>query len=180
MTEIVDSSATPTVFGFAEKMFAYHRAEMNFTDALCEAEFGEFNRVSGDYYDGSLEIYEVSADARLNEAAQRVIFDAGFRKVYVNHKDGWETHYNYDLSKPFKASRGWRRRYVSEPEATTTNVIAGDPNPGYFEISYWPEGWTGDRTKEWLSSGYMRVVPDPLDSVTPAHKPTVEKTGGGA
>jgi hypothetical protein len=161
------------VTGFAEAMFSYHRAESNFTDALCEAEFGEFNRISGDHYDGSLEIYEVEPDARLNDAAQRVIFDAGFLKVYVNHKDGWETHYSWDHSKPFKAARGWRRRYVKDPTATTTNQIGADEpeHRGYWEISYWPESWIGKLTGGWLNNGYMRVVPDPLDPVVSASKP---------
>ncbi len=56
-------------------------------------------------------------------------------------------------------SRGWRRRYVSDPNAKTTNVIAGPPNPGYYECSYYPEGWTKDH----LESGFFRVVPDPFE-----------------
>lgn len=141
-------------------MFDYHTALDEFETALCEAGFGAFNSVGGDDYDNSLEIYEVAPDARMGEAAQRVIFDAGFSKVYVNHKDGWETHYAWDRSKVFAPVRGWRRRYVKDPNATTTNVIVGDANPGYYEISHWPDGWG---SKEWLDTGYMRIVPDPLD-----------------
>ena len=157
----------PDKMKFAELMFEYHRYESKFTDALGDAGLEEFDRVSGDYYDGSLEILKVGNDERLSEAAQRVIFDAGFAKVYVNHQDGWETHYSWG-TEPFKAVRGWRRRYVSDPEAKTTNVVVGEPNPGYYEISYWPESWTSDRTKEWLADGYMRVVPDPLDPYSPS------------
>lgn len=145
---------------FSRVMFDYHEAVSEFEGALCEAGFGAFNRVSGDYYDNSLEIYEVAPDARMGEAAQRVVFDAGFRTAYVNHKDGWETHYTWDHSKPFAPVRGWRRRYVKDPNASTTNVIVGEPNPGYYEISYWPDCWDN---KSWLDSGYMRIVPDPLE-----------------
>jgi hypothetical protein len=148
---------------FADLMFDYHRAESDFTDALCDAGLEDWGSIGGDWYDGSLELHKVPNDARLNEAVQRVIFDAGFVKVYVNHLDGWETHYSWNHSEPFKPSRGWRRRYVSDPTATTTNVIAGEPNPGYFEISYWPKGWTGPGTEKWLETGYMRIVPDPLE-----------------
>lgn len=154
---------TRAVDGFSDKMFAYYQEEMNFTDAMCEAGFGEYASISGDYYDCSIEFIKVENDARMPEAAQRLCHSAGFVKAYVNHKDGWETHYNWNPTEPFKMARGWRRRYVSDPDAATTNVVAGKPNPGYYEISFWPEGWSGDRTKEWLSSGYMRVVPDPLD-----------------
>lgn len=159
------SDETKPVDGFAEKMFAYHRDEMNFTDALCEAGFGDFNRVSGDYYDGSIEFMTVDNEARMPAEAQRLCHSAGFCKAFVNHKDGWETHYSWNPAQSFKPSRGWRRRYVTDPNAQTTNQIgADDPeHRGYFEISYWPEGWNSPRTKEWLNSGYMRVVPDPLD-----------------
>lgn len=152
------------VIGFAGKMFDWHRAEMNFTDNLVEAGFGEFNGISGDTYDCSLEIKGAGDDARLNEAAQKLIFDAGFVRVYVNHKNGWETHYTWE--KEFKAVRGWRRRYVVDSTVATTNQIGADEPEyrGYFEISYWPDSWTGDMTKDWISSGYMRIVPDPLEN----------------
>ena len=154
---------------FAQIMFDYHMAESAFTDALCDSEFGDFNRISGDYYDNSLEIKEVDNDARLNEAAQKIIYDAGFAKVYVNHKDGWETHYSWNHGQPFKIHRGWRRRYVYDNTVATTNQIGADEveHRGYYEISFWPEGW-GDqkngRTAKWLKTGYMRIVPDPLDT----------------
>jgi hypothetical protein len=126
---------------------------------MAEAGFGDYVSIGGDSYDVSIEFYSVAPDARMNEAAQLVVFDAGFGMAHVNHTDGWETHYRW--GKEFKKARGWRRRYVKDPRATTTRVIAGDPDPGYYEISYWPEGWS---RKEWLESGYMRIHPDPLDT----------------
>ena len=158
------------VTGFAEKMFEYHRNEMNFTDALCDAGFGEFHHISGDDYDCSIEFKLVANDARMSEAAQRLCHAAGFSKAYVNHKDGWETHYNWNLSQPFTPSRGWRRRYVTDPTASTTNQIgADDPaHRGYYEISDWPEGW--NKALGWLQSGYMRIVPDPLAAIPPQAK----------
>jgi len=80
----------------------------------------------------------------------------------TNHTDGWETHYNW--GDEFTKERGWRRRWVHSPTATTTNVL-GKPveasDRGYYEISYWPPGW-GDQ-RDWLTTGYMRIVPDPLE-----------------
>lgn len=150
---------------FSEAIWKYQRLEYAFKEALEELGFEEgehYANIGWDEYDNSIEIYNVKEDARLNEAQQRVIFDAGFSIAYVNHKDGWETHYRWDYREPFKRCRGWRRRYVSDPGATTTNVIAGKSNPGYYEISYWPESW-GGRAEKWKDDGYMRVVPDPLD-----------------
>jgi hypothetical protein len=144
----------------ADAMFAYHFAEAEFEDTLAESGF-EYDKLGGDHYDNSVEFYGVPPDARLNEQQQKMVFDAGFSIAYLNHTDGWETHYSRRDGE-IKACRGWRRRYVSDPAAKTTNVIAGPPNPGYFEISYWPEGW---KQKEWLDTGYMRIVPDPLEAL---------------
>lgn len=149
---------------FAEAMFAYHETKCAFEDALMEVGFHEYGKIGGDWYDCSIEFYDVENNVRMSEAAQRIVADAGFFKAYVNHKDGWETHYSWKPGEPFKPYRGWRRRYVQDPTAKTTNVIVGAPNPGYFEISYWPESWGEAQKKKDLSSGYMRIVPDPLDS----------------
>lgn len=149
---------------FSTTLFDYRRAESEFSDALCDAGFGDFTSIGGDDYDNSIELYGVSNEARMTEAAQRLLFDAGFSKAYVNHEDGWETHYTW--SKEFAVQPGWRRRYVKDPTTATTRMIGGDlpEERGYFEINYWPDGW-GDqehgRCAEWLKSGYMRIVPDP-------------------
>lgn len=154
---------------FSETMFKYHRAESDLSDALSDAGFGDYEKISGDYYDNSIEFHSVMDDARMNEAAQRIVFDAGFSKAYVNHKDSWETHYNWNHSKPFAPSRGWRRRWVADPTSETTNHI-GVPvqpdNAGYFEISFWPEGWNSPMSEGWKENGYMRIVPDPLETAT--------------
>lgn len=149
---------------FSDTMFEYHAAESRFTDQLCDAGWGEYQSIGGDHYDNSIEFYKVENDERMGEAAQRILFDAGFSRAYVNHKDGWETHYSWDHRKPFEPSKGWRRRYVIDPTATTTRQVGADPpeDRGYYEISEWPESWNSERTKDWLRSGYMRIVPDPL------------------
>lgn len=122
-------------------------------DGLLEAgSIDDFASIATDYYDNSIEIYGVAPDVRLSQAAvDWLIQGCGFSKIYVNHTDKWETHYG-------SSCVGWRRRYVSDPDATTTNVIAGKPNPGYYETNDFPTSFP----QAWLESGYFRVVPDPL------------------
>lgn len=131
----------------AGKVWAARHLFSRFEDQL-EDLIGEFEKLGHDDYDQSLEIYGVPEDVRLGEDAQRLIRDAGFHKVYVNHpgerETRWETHYTFDGELPV---RGWRRQHSEKG----------------FNISYWPEGWDGPGCADWLSSGYMTIVPDPLD-----------------
>ena len=155
----------------AGKLWAAQHLFSQFEDRLDEI-IGEFGRLGSDDYDGSLEIREAANEIRLNETTQKFIREAGFGKVYVNHVDGWQTHYTLSAL----PVRGWRRRYVSDETATTTRVMAGPSDPGYWEISYWPEGWNNPRLKAGLASGYYRIVPDPLEPVaTPCA--TLDPTG---
>lgn len=131
---------------FSDAMFAYHDAERGFESKLVDAGF-DFGSIRGDDYDNSIEFDDVPPDQRMSDGAQRIVYEAGFSKAYVNHTDKWETHYTFDRSKPFASSRGWRRL----------------ERPGGFDISYWPEGWGDPETgkcAEWLRSGYMKIVPE--------------------
>jgi hypothetical protein len=130
---------------FAGAMFVHNKAL--FEDALSSAGFDQFEKIWGDDYDNSIEFGEVDNDVRLTAAVQKVIFDAGFSRVFVNHKDGWETHYSWAHGESFEPHRGWRRRRTEKG----------------FDISYWPEGWNTPGCADWLSSGYMTIVPDPLE-----------------
>lgn len=133
---------------FADFMFGYEQAESDFSDKLIDCGFGDFEKVGGDWYDCSVEFYKVANDARLNEKTQKAVFDAGFLKAYLNHNDGWETHYGWPRGEPFEAKRGWRRKRTAE---------------GNFLISYWPEGWGDMHTGQfanWLTSGYMTIIED--------------------
>lgn len=122
-------------------------------DGLLEAgSIDDWEGTGTDYYDNSIEIYGVNPDVRLSQAAvDWLIKGCGFSKIYVNHTDKWQTHYG-------ASAIGWRRRYVSDPTAKTTNVMAGPIDNGYYETNRFPEGFP----KEWLDTGYFRVVPDPL------------------
>lgn len=148
--------------GFAQQWWDFDHAKCAWEDSLDDRlpENAEYDRLRSDSYDGSLEIDGAINDLRLEASVQQFIRDAGFHKVYVNHQDGWQTHYDLSGTVPV---RGWRRRYVEDASAKTTNVIGGPANPGYYEISYWPTGWVSPGCADWLSSGYMRIVPDPLE-----------------
>lgn len=128
---------------FAETMASYFNARYAFMEKLYDAGFAEYHDIGGDDYDNSVEFSCVGNHVRLSEAVQHIIYDAGFAKAYVNHTDDWETHYNWDLSKPFVPYRGWRRKSTDD---------------GYL-INYLPESW-GDRGAAWVASGYMTIVSD--------------------
>lgn len=145
---------------FAQEWWDFRERQSEWEEGLYDliGEF-DFDKLGTDGYDCSLEIYKASDDLRLSAEAQAYCRDAGFGKVYVNHKDGWQTHYSelYDAELPL---RGWRRK---------TN-----PKGGFF-ISYWPEGWNTERTADWLKTGYMTIVPDKLD---PSALQTTERETG--
>jgi hypothetical protein len=140
------------------------QAKLRLADKLIHAGLitSLYDGMGGDWYDNSIELYNCAPGLRLTEEMQKVLFDEGFSVAYVNHTDGWETHYNW--GKEFEKERGWRRRWVHSPTATTTNVlgkVVEASDRGYYEISYWPTGWQGQ--EDWLTTGYMRIVPDPLE-----------------
>ena len=127
----------------AEAMFRFYDVKSDFTDRLCTAGFGNYSGdIWGDDYDNSIEFGQVDPDARLTEEQQRIIFDEGFTLCFVNHTDGWETHYSWKHA-DFKPHRGWRRKRTDKG----------------FTINYWPESW-GEDTNGWLASGYMTIEAD--------------------
>ena len=143
----------------AEALFAYAELEIEFGDAMVEAGFGDYTHIGGDHYDCSIEFYNVGNDARMNEAAQRLTFDAGFAKAYVNHKDGWQTHYTWNRREPFKPDRGWRRHMEHDKEPGPSGVIGFSIK----KISYWPQSWSGSRLEQDRDAGKIVIVPDPLE-----------------
>jgi hypothetical protein len=153
----------------AGKVWAAEHLFSAFEDAL-ESLIGEFDGLGHDSYDQSLEIYGAPEDTRLSEEAQKLIRDAGFGMVYLNHHgrgvraNAWETIYS-GLGREALPVRGWRRRYITDASAGTTREIGGDDpeERGYYEISYWPEGWNSPCSIADLERGYFRIVPDPLE-----------------
>lgn len=121
---------------FAETLFEYQRAKDQFEDVLCDSGLDDFSGIGGDYYDDSIEVYDVSNAARLTPDAQKAIFDQGFLIAYLNHKDGWETHYTWGAQ--FEPVEGWRRKRTENG----------------FQVNRFPESWPA----KWLETGYIEVV----------------------
>ena len=87
-----------------------------------------FDRIGYDWYDRSLELYDVPPDYRLDDTAHAAIASCDFAKVFVNHTDKWETHYNF---RPLAKRYGWRIRHKHKSGLDKT------------QLEEWPEGWTG-------------------------------------
>lgn len=139
--------------GFANQVWSFREAEGDFEARLNDTGLTEYKGFRYDSYDCSIEIDGAPKDLRLTDEQQRIFFDAKFATAYVNHEDGWETHYSWAFGKPFEAKRGWRRLRIENG----------------FLISYWPEAW-GDpltgKNADWLRGGYMTIVPDTVAPAT--------------
>jgi hypothetical protein len=127
----------------AEVLFEASMVESALEERLVEAGV-EFERLSWDWYDCSLEIYGVTEADRLSDAAQKVVHDAGFAKVYVNHvgKDHWETHYTFKTAE-FAPVKGWRVSYPHKRNDGSTDIWVEENVVG------WPT--------EWIKTGYVKV-----------------------
>ena len=141
---------------FSETIWAFESAQYDFEEAL-EKVGVEFERLGWDHYDNSVELYGVGDDVR-PVPAQRVVRAAGFSTAYVNHENGWETHYSWS-GEEFVPCRGWRRHMVHDVEPGPSGVIGFSK----MRISYWPESWRASQLKEDLRSGKIEIVPDPLE-----------------
>lgn len=108
-------------------------------DALDETGM-EFERMSFDDYDRSVEFYDVKNDHRLNEKASKIILDAGFNIAFLNHKDKWETHYN----KGSEFKKGWRVSYPHKRGEEGGSILLEE------DVEGWP--------KDWTKSGYVKVI----------------------
>lgn len=108
----------------------YTGLESAFEDSLDEAQEGPLCelRKSYDWYDSSVEFYDAPSDMRLREAAQRVCLSHGFSIAFVNHVDGWETHYTLTKDLPVE---GWRVRYGNKQK----------PPTNFVEVERLPESW---------------------------------------
>lgn len=125
----------------AERMFDGFRAQSEIEEALFDINV-EFDGTSFDSYDNSLELLDVPDNYRLSVEAQELIYNAGFSRVFLNHKDKWETHYTFKQG-PFEGVRGWR---VSYPQ-----------NRGKDAKGIWVEEIVDSWPKEWFETGYVVV-----------------------
>lgn len=128
----------PTI---AERMFDGLLAQGRLEDDLYYVGV-EFEDTGFDDYDCSLELFDVPNHLRLSPEAQKIIYDAGFSKVYMNHKDKWETHYTFETG-PFKEVKGWRVSYPSKR--------------GKNEKGIWVESKVDSWPLDWFETGYVVV-----------------------
>ena len=128
----------------------YHGAYRTFEEKILATQHDfEFDKLFCDDYDGSIEFTEVENDTRMSPELQKLVFAEGFTKIYVNHKDKWETHYHNDCN------AGWRVRYSTKVDPTLLHQE-------WIEVEEFPDSWP----KEWLESGYVRLVASTTDSNT--------------
>lgn len=100
-----------------------------------------FTGIGWDYYDDSLEIHGVPPEYRLSDEARKAIAAEQFSTVYVNHTDGWETHYSLtDISR-----EGWRVSYPHKRGDGTKPILVEKHVPG------WPQ--------DWFDTGYVVIKP---------------------
>lgn len=100
-------------------------------------------RIGWDYYDLSLELHGVPNDWRMPDDAQRTFSDEGFAKVYVNHQDGWETHYTWADPAAFAPHPGWRVNYPHKRQK----------NDGQIWVEKHVASWPAD----WFETGYVII-----------------------
>ncbi len=113
----------------------YQQAEGELKKILRDFEI-PYERIGWDHYDISLELYGVPSDWRMPEDLHKALFECGFATVFVNHTDGWETHYHES------GVDGWRVRYG--------NKHGGGPILVEKLVASWPA--------DWFETGYAKVI----------------------
>ena len=104
---------------------------MNLNPELPDIDF------SFDEYDSSVEIDGLPDEFRLNKDSWRMFKEADFTVIYLNHKNGWETHYHTK-----KYMNGWRVHYCRENGQAQS-----------IEVEEFPKSWP----EEWLKTGYVQI-----------------------
>jgi hypothetical protein len=125
--------------GLAERLFSIQTVEAELADALDDI---EFTSLGWDYYDVSLEMYGVPNNYRLSEHDQSIIHEMGFANVYVNHLDGWETHYSW--TKVFKVNNGWRVKYRNKENPPVNQILLEN------KAESWPD--------KWYDADYVKII----------------------
>ena len=134
----------------SERLFDGGTAECELEELLDSAGV-LYENLGWDHYDNSLELHGVPENYRLSIEGQKVIWEAGFSKVYMNHINKWETHYSFrqaDHSNgPFEESKGWRVSYPYKRGEENGAILVEK------EVAGWPP--------EWFGTGYAKVVEEP-------------------
>lgn len=125
----------------AEIIFEGEHAQSVIEDELIALDI-QFEDTSYDNYDNSMELYDVPNECRLSVEAQKLLFDAGFSKIYLNHNDKWETHYTFQLGE-FREVKGWRVSYPSKRGENENGIWVEE------KVDSWPP--------EWFETGYAII-----------------------
>lgn len=105
----------------AQKMFEGTFAEWKVADVIDRVFVDNWEDTGSDHYDESLEVYGVGNDFRPSKEGIEELLGCGFRIIYVNHKDGSETHYSRT------ALEGWHR--------TDPKIRGGERDPWKREFA---------------------------------------------
>jgi hypothetical protein len=116
---------------------ALSRLEDNLDDAGIK-----YASIGHDPYDSSLEINGVADHFRLTGEQQQMLRQAGFARVYVNHKNKWETHYNW-RGMPFPVG-GWRVSYPHKRGDEFGAILVEE------FVYTWPQ--------KWFDTGKVKIV----------------------
>jgi hypothetical protein len=131
---------------FADIYHEYRQAESDFEDKLLSLGVPDWSTIGADDYDSSIELYEVPNDVTLTIEVLQFLSENGFDRCYLNHKNGWQTHYS-DMP---KNPKGWRVKYI-RGDRGTKEILVEEFLPN------WP--------KHWFDLGYVKIVePDPNDA----------------
>ena len=79
---------------FADLAFQFTMEQGKFEEQLAEAYRVDFDSISWDFYDHSLELHNVPRDITLSRAAQDFLHAQGFALVFLNYQGGGESLYN--------------------------------------------------------------------------------------
>lgn len=141
---------------YAEACEQFYKAENEFDEQVFATQPGfDWQRTTTDDYDSSIEFHGVPNNTRMTEALQKLCYDHGFAQCWLNHDDGWETHYAWPRDGGFKPSEGWRKRQWKR------KLPDGSPDKeGKIEVEEFPASWP----REWLESGYVTIVNPTRDS----------------
>lgn len=91
---------------FSEEYYKFSALQDEFEESLYAICPLEYIRMWCDYYDNSIEFKDLQPEERLNAEACKYLHDNGFSICFLNHSDGWETHYS-----SLPTNKEWRIRY---------------------------------------------------------------------
>jgi hypothetical protein len=126
-------SLTPQlpVLCIAERIFEGQHAQVDIDEAMCTRfNAGAYTDNSFDFYDGSIEFIGCAPDMRLSREAQAWLWEQGFERCWLNHKDNMQTYYE-----PKTPAEG--KRYPQSPHriAAAMAALAGSPSsPGWMPL----------------------------------------------